>query len=752
MPRADAPAKVTGRITYGHDLLRPGMLVGKILRSPHAHARIVHVNADRARRLAGVHAVLTGADTPNNTFGLDGAKEILQRAFVRRVGDEVAAIAAVDADTADEALELIDVVYEPLPAVFDPLEALAPGSPKVHRTRESNLYRRLDYLHGDPDSALSAAKVVVEDSFSLPYVAPFPLEPSFCLAEFNPDGTLTVYSTTQAPYLFRFDLARALAIPAGKIRVVQPAIGGAFGRGLDLYAFEPVTALLAQACGKPVYMAFDRREEFIAAPVRQPVIATGRAGACHDGRLMVRDIHVTLDIGAYASLGTVIPKVMAQAVASLYRVPHARFIADLVYTNNPITGAMRGFGGPQATFIVEVLMDQLAAALGTNPLSFRLQNANQANETTPQGLRISTCDLQNCLRHVQTRASQLKPRNNEAGWRRGVGYAAALNVGGGARMHKSDGCGAVVQVDDYGHVSVITGATEIGQGATTVLAQIVAESIGVSVNNVTVVNGDTAIAPWDVGVHASRTTFVAGNAARLAAEDARRQILETAGELLEVAVEDLTIRDGYVFVRGAPESRVDLGKVVRARHFRSNGQIVVAHSWYEPRSEFVGDDMRGNLSATYSFAAQAVEVDVNVETGVFRVVRVTVAADVGRAINPMLVEGQLEGGICMGLGYATSERLMVEHGRVQNTSLREYGMFTTLDMPVVEIALVGNDDPQGPFGAKGVGEIGVAPVAAALSNAIYDACGVRITNLPLLAEKVYSALHPEEDPGSRNKR
>jgi CO/xanthine dehydrogenase Mo-binding subunit len=739
IPKRDAAAKTTGSIIYGHDLRRPGMLHGKILRSPHPFARIIQINTEKAAAVPGVKAILTGKDVPDTRIGLGRDNPVLNRHIVMRVGDEVAAVAATSIDAALEAVSLIQVVYEPLPPIFDAAEALQPEALLIHEHKESNLHSKRSYVHGDPDSALLQADVVVEDTFLIPSVAPTPMEPSFVIAEFDADGELTVFTTNQAPYLMQYELGQAVGISPGRIRIKQTTIGGAFGRGLDVYPFEAIAVLLAQATNQPVRIAFDRQEEFLVAPVRQPVRVTIKSGALKDGTLFVRDAHALLDIGAYASLGTVVPVVMAQMVGSLYRVPHARFEANLVYTNNPSTGAMRGFGGPQATFFVEAQMDRLAVELGIDPLDFRLQNANRPNETTPQGLKISTCGLKECLEAV----GRLREADNSQpppGKRRGIGFAATLNVGGGARMHRSDGSGVMVKVDDFGQVIVTTGATDIGQGTDVVLSQIVAETLGVSIDAVRFVNGDTGIAPWDVGAHASRTTFVAGNAALLAANEAKRQILETAAEMLKVEADDLVIRNGIICVQGAPNAGLALDKVVRARHFRSSGQLVQAQGWYDPANEQVDSDMSGNLSATYSFGAQAIEVEVDTETGQVRVLRVLTANDIGRAINPMLVEGQLEGGIHMGLGFALSEALFIEGGKIQNNSFREYGIFTAFDMPPIQIVNIETLDPLGPFGAKGMGEIGVAPVVPAVLNAIYDAIGVRFNTIPITPEMILNGL------------
>jgi xanthine dehydrogenase molybdenum-binding subunit len=775
IPKMDAQDKATGRISYGHDVRLPGMLHGRILYSRYPHARVLSVDTSRAERLPGVKAVLTAADNPPTRFGYGKDNTAFKGTVVRSLRDEVAGVVAVDLDTAEDALSLIEVEYEPLPALFSPAEALAPDAPLIHPEHGSNLFQTYRYHHGDLAAGEAESDVIVESSYRLPYVAHACMETSVIVAQFNHDGSLTLWSTTQIPFLLQRDLAEALDMPGSQIRIIQTAIGGAFGRGLDIYPFEPIAALMARKTGKPVRLAFSRQEEFLAAPVRQPAEVTVRAGARKDGRIMFRDVFATLDIGAYVSWGSVTPLVMMETIASLYCVPHARFEAPCVYTNNPITGAMRGYGNPQSTFFVETVMDQLAEALEMDPVEFRLRNANEPDSVTPQGLVITSCGLKECLQAVAAAAdrgeeeigrleigAQRDIRRALSGrpgmLRRGIGFAATLNVGGGARIYRSDGCGATVKVDDFGHVTLVTGSTEIGQGSETILAQIVAETLGVRVEDVAVINSDTDLKPWDVGVHASRTTFIAGNAAYLAALEARTQIFETAAEMLGVAPGELTAREGMVSVRGdgryahpilRAESQdevsicpaVSLAKVVRSRHFREGGQVVIGEGWYDPPTKLVDKETyKGNISAAYGFGAQMAEVEVDVETGVVRVLRLACANDVGRAINPMAVEGQIEGGAQMGLGYALTEELLVRDGKVLNPDFLDYRLFTAADMPQIETVIIETDDPGGPFGAKGVGEMGGTPTAAAIANAIYDAVGVRLTEVPMTPERVLAAL------------
>ncbi|MBI5035266.1 MAG: molybdopterin-dependent oxidoreductase [Chloroflexi bacterium] len=758
VPKLDAMDKATGRAEYGHDLHLPGMLVGKILYARIPHARILSIDVSRARKLPGVKAVITGADNPIRKFGYGMDNTPIKGDKVRCYRDEVAAVAAIDEDTAEEALDLIKVEYEPLPNLFDPASALAEGAPLVHEDKQSNLFTRYDYSHGDAERAFDSADVIVESDYELPYVTHSAMETSFCLASFDLQGRLTLWSTTQIPFLLQRDLSEALGVPGRDIRVIQPAIGGAFGRGLDVYPFEPIAALLAKAASKPVRVAFTREEEFMASAVRQPARVHMRTGAKRDGTLWVRDARMLLDAGAYISWGAVTPLVMMETVASLYRIPHAKFVADVAYTNNPPTGAMRGYGNPQSTFFVETQMDMVAEKLGMDPVEFRLLNANRPNEETLQGLKITSCGLKECITEVAERIgwerrsqvagytaqSQSPISNLQSPLRRGIGIACTLNVGGGARIYRSDGCGATVKVDDFGRVVLVSGSTEIGQGSETALAQIVAESLGVRIDDVSVINSDTSIKPWDVGTHASRTTFIAGNAAWIAAKDARRQIFDAAAQMLQVPADTLESRDRIIRTKDGTKS-IAFDKVVRSMHYREGGSVVIGNGWYDPPTKLVDKDTyKGNISAAYGFGAQAVEVEVDIETGKVRVLKIVAAHDVGRAINPMYVEGQIEGGVQMGVGYALTEELLVREGRVLNPTFLDYRVPTALDMPQIETVIVETADPEGPFGAKGVGEMGGTPTAPAIANAIYNAIGVRLTQVPMTGERVLKAIRENQ--------
>lgn len=748
VPKLDAMDKATGRAEYGHDIRLPGTLAGKILYSGVPHARIVSIDVSRAKKLPGVKVVLTGADTldPTHKFGYGADNTPLKRDKVRTRRDEIAAVAAIDEDTAEEALDLIRVEYEPLPALFDPVAALAEGAPLVHEDKRSNLWTRYNYAHGDAERAFDSADVVVEGEFQLPYVTHCAMETAFALATFDMQGRLTLWSTTQIPFLLQRDLSEALGMPGKDIRVIQPVIGGAFGRGLDIYPFEPIAALLAKAAGKPVRIAFTREEEFNASAVRQPARVRARSAAKRDGTLWARQATMVLDAGAYISWGAVTPLVMMETTASLYRVPHARFTADVVYTNNLPTGAMRGYGNPQSTFFVETQMDELAEKLDMDPVEFRMLNANLPNSETPQGLQITSCGLRECLTAAADRIGWQAHKTDAPAHRhtgpihRGIGFASTLNVGGGARIYRSDGCGATVKVDDFGRVVLVSGSTEIGQGSETALGQIVAECLGVCMDDVSVINSDTSVKPWDVGTHASRTTFIAGNAAWLAAQDAKRQILNAAAAMLGGTPDELEIHNRIISLKDGSKS-IPLDKVVRSLHYREGGAVVIGNGWYDPPTKLVDKDTyKGNISAAYGFGTQAAEIEVDIETGKIRVLKIVAAHDVGRAINPMYVEGQIEGGVQMGVGYALTEELQVREGRVLNPTFLDYRVPTALDMPKMDTVIVETSDPEGPFGAKGVGEMGGTPTAPAIANALYNAIGIRMHQVPMTAERVLAAI------------
>ncbi len=741
--KLDGKDKVLGRTVYASDLRLPGMLTGRILRSPHAHARVVSVDVSQAAALPGVGAVIHAGNVTQREFGYGADNVPLKGDRVRCAGDEVAAVAAVDAATAERALELIEVQYEVLPAVFDPHLALEPGAPLVHGERTDiagNVSMRWDFDHGDVDAAAREAAVVVEGTYSSPLSAPASIETHVCLARFDSEERLEVWTGVHMAFMYRRALAECLELDWRDITVHQPPIGGSFGGKIDIDPIDFITVLLARAARAPVRIHFSREEEFAGSRVRQPMHFRLRTGADLDGRLLFRDAEIVSDNGAYNAWGSHALLVVMQTVSSLYRVPNCRVRSRVVYTNKAYGGSVRGFGNPEATFAVEQQTEEVAEALGMDPIELRLRNANQAGDVTPQGMRITSCGLAECLQAVRRESGWDARRGRMRDRRRGLGAAAFIHVGGGARIYPSDGCGSILKIDEAGRVTLITGASELGQGSETVLAMVTAETLGIPLAAVRVLNDDTELKPWDVGAHASRTTFVAGNSARIAARELREKLLETASEMLEADPSDLVVEDGVISVAGSPGRSVDYARAVRRRLLRKGGSMLMATSFYDPPTQPQDPAFVGNISAAYGFGAHVAEVEVDVETGLVQLLDLWCAHDVGRALNLAGVEGQIQGGAVMGMGLALTEELGIGDGHVLQPSPREYGMLTALGAAPIHISLVETIDPEGPFGAKGVGEAGLIPVAAAVANAVADATGIRPRSYPLTPWKVLEWL------------
>jgi xanthine dehydrogenase molybdenum-binding subunit len=744
IPKIDAVDKATGRTQYIQDLKLPGMLYGKILYSKFPHARIVKIDTARARALPGVRAVITGEDIPEIKMGVYKDNRPLKVGKVRSYRDEVAAVAATDPQTAEEALSLIEVIYEPLPGIFDPEEAMQEGAVLVHEAHKSNVLKMPWKLHyGDVDAARKEAAYVVEDRFSTTWVTHCCMGASGAVAEFDPANNLTIHTNTQIPSLAQKDFLgalKAMGITDRRVRVIKPCIGGGFGSKLDTYAYEYIAILLAYHTRRPVKIEFDRTEEFIATSTRQPTITRISQGCDANGQLLFRDLSMILDNGAYTSWGATTPSVMMMPITTLYRVPNVRYEAKCVYTNNTYAQAMRGYGNPQATFAIESTMDMLAEKAGIDLIEFRRINANQPGDVSPQDLRITTCGLEDCMDTIKKTLEWEAPKGESEG----VGLSSLIHVGGGARVYKSDGCGNILKMDDFGKVDVFTGATDMGQGSDTVVAQIVAEELGLRVEDIHVIHSDTDVCPWDVGAHASRTTFIAGNAALGAAKKLKARILEMGAKQLETPLEKLALVDRCVVDRDDPQKRIEIGKLLRKAHFSHGGQMLMAEHFYDPANENMGKDFKGNMSMTYTFGTHGVRVKVDEETGKVKILKYVAAHDVGKAINPLLLEGQVYGGVMMGIGYALSEQVILEKGENMNPNFRDYKILTAKDVCPIEAPVLETYDEAGPYGAKGIGEPGCVPTAPAIANAIYDAVGVRIKDLPITPEKVLAAIREKK--------
>ncbi len=753
IPKVDATEKVTGRTVYIHDLKIPGMLHGRILYSTRVSARIVAIDTTEAEAMPGVRGVITAYNTPEIRFGFLKDNPALKKDRVRQYRDEIAAVAATSPEIAAAALAKIQVTYEDLPAVFDPEEALGEGAPRVHEvdprgkpTVDNRLRLPWKLEAGDVDQAERESAFIAEGEYQMGWVTHCCMGTSGCIASFDTRGDLTVYSNTQIPSLAKTDYQEALKAMGwtGRVRVVNAAIGGGFGSKLDTYAHEYIAILLAQCTGRPVKILFDREQEFEATSPRQPMKVHVRQGCDAQGRLTFRDMSLVLDNGAYTSWGATTPTVAMMPASSLYRVPNIRYTAVCVYTNNTYAQAMRGYGTPQVTFAIEANLDELAEKAGLDALEVRRRNANEPGETSPQGFQFRTCGHRECLDAVAQRLQWDAKRNRSpaSGAKvRGVGMASLLHVGGGAKIYKSDGCGTIIKMDDQGRVDVYSGSMEIGQGLDTVLRQIVAETLGIGTNMVNIVVGDTDVCPWDVGVHASRSTFVAGNSALGAAKEIRDQILSFAEELLEAPREILAIEDHVVVCREDASKNIPLDKLLRKAHFAASGNTMfMATHFFEPATHLLSGDFKGDFSASYAWGCHGVEVEVDTGTGQVEIVNYVAAHDVGRAINPMLLKGQIYGAVLMGVGYALTEEMIYREGRLLNPNFRDYKILTTMDAIPVDVVLVETNDPAGPFGAKGIGEPGLVPTAPAIANAIYDAVGIRLRELPMKPEVVLAAL------------
>ena len=747
IPGIDAEKKVTGRSIYINDFKLPGMLYGKILYSQYPHAKIIGIDTSKAEKLKGVKAVLTGRNIPSIRFGFLQDNSPLKREKVLCRRDEVAAVAAVEPEVADEAISLIEVDYEPLAAVFNPESALAQGAPLLYEERGTNLISLPTGLDcGNVEEGRRNSRWIAEDRFEVTWVTHCCLGTSGCVAAFDGKGNLLMYTNTQIPsYAQKYfrDALDILGLRDKKVRIIQTAIGGAFGSKLETHPHEYIAFLLAYKSGRPVKILFSREEEFMATSPRQPASIYIAQGCDNEGRLTFRDVRMLMDAGAHGAGALWAPTVMMMTTSSLYRVSNVRFRADFVYTNNTYCQAMRGYGNPQVTFAVESQMDILAEKAGIDPVEFRLINANEPGEMTPQNLKITTCGLKQCIDKVSEALDWEKVRKEG----HGIGMASLIHVGGGARIYRSDGCGTIIKMDDYGRVDVFTGATDMGQGSETVLAQMVAEELGVSFEDVNIVNGDTNLSPWDVGAHASRTTFIAGNSALLAAKKLKSQVFEIASEFLQEDIGFLELGQRRVFSKRDPEKKIDLAKLLRSTHFSTQGRVLMAEAFYDPPNQLYDKENKGNISATYAFGSHGVEVEVDKETGQVKILKYVAAHDVGSAINPLLLEGQICGGVVMGAGYALTERLISEKGEIKNPNFLDYKILTPKDSFPIETIFVETEDPEGPFNAKGVGEPGVVPSAPAIANAIYNAVGVRIKDLPITPEKVLAALKKKRGEG-----
>ncbi|HSD99518.1 MAG TPA: molybdopterin cofactor-binding domain-containing protein [Burkholderiales bacterium] len=757
VPRTDAVPKVTGAAQYVADLHFPGMLHAAVLRSPHPHARIVSIDTSAAAALPGVKAVATGADTAKRKWGAfrpDLYPLALDK--VRYVGDEVAAVAAVDAETARAAVDRIAVKYEVLPAVLSLDQALAPGAALVHDDAPGNVAHQFGFERGDVSAAFKSSGVVVEGTWESVRQWHTALETIGCVAKWD-SGRVSMWCNTQTPFLARGRYATALGLPESQVRVIQTEVGGGFGGKSGDDNASVICALLARLAGRPVKLIHTREEEFLASHPRMPMRYWVRLGFRKDGRIMAKEIKMWADNGAYTGKSQAILGAASVRHDALYKYPAVRGNSTLVYTNLVPTGAFRGFGNPSADWAVEQAWDLAAEKLGIDVVELLRMNAVDPGDVSPHNHKITSCELKQCIDKAAgligwKEKRKLKRKNhgvkepareiNEPA--RGLGMGCSVHVNGRRSFGDWDGSSAIVRVNEDGRATVITGEGEIGQGNLTVLRQIAAEELGLPYEHVDITRPDTDVQPHALGALASRLTYVAGNAVKNAATAAAKQLLEAAAEQFHRPASELTIINGEIGPRSGSETEFrPVGAVVRANIYRRGGQPIVGVGTFDNPSEFPDHNRYGNESGAYNFAAQAAEVEVDRATGEVKLLELAAVVDCGTVINPATAEGQVQGAVTQGIGLAMIEYFDWWNGQPTDPQLKDYPIPGAATMPRLHVAFAESYEPSGPFGAKGLGEIGLDAVPAAIANAVADACGVRIHELPITAEKIHRALHPQ---------
>ncbi|HEU5208062.1 MAG TPA: molybdopterin cofactor-binding domain-containing protein [Longimicrobiales bacterium] len=781
MRKVDGAGKVTGTTVYTDDIVLPGMLHAKILRSPHPHARIVSIDTTAAEALPGVHAVVTGAEMPT-PYGIipwtrDETALCVDR--VRYIGDGVAAVAAVNEETANAALRKIRVEYELLEPVLEPEDALKPGAPQIHEAskpgRNGNITKMVKLEFGAVDDALASSDVVIEGDYFFEGTTHTPIEPHCAVGWYDATGKLTVWSATQVPHYLQRELARVLELDVARIRVVQPAVGGAFGGKSEPFDLEFVVAKLSMKTGRPVKLLYTREEVFYAHRGRHPMKMRYRVGASQDGRIEAVDGRLLLDGGAYASFGLVTAYYAGQLLTAPYRFGTYRFDATRVYTNKPACGPKRGHGSVQPRFAFEVQLDKVAEAIGLDPIELRRRNFIGEHTRTINELRVTSNGFLQCLEAVE-RASDWRAKHRRMPYGRGVGVAGSCYISGtNYPIYPNDMPQAAVQmqVERSGRVTVLTGASEIGQGSNSMVAYIAAEELGVPLEYVRVYATDSDLTPVDLGAYSSRETFMVGNAALQAAQRLRALVVDAVATAWEIDPRRVLLAGGWALDTGSEWSASSDGDV-RAAANASNGgggasadgvrRMPISEAFnlaearhgtlasvghYNTPKDVHGSYRGGTIGASpaYSFTAHVAEVEVDPETGFVNVQRIWIAHDCGRALNPVLVEGQIEGSAYMGFAEALMEQQIfkdAEHGRAglhNAPSLLDYRIPTSLDTPELTALIVESLDPEGPYGAKEAGEGPLHPSIPAIANAIYDAVGVRMDTMPFSPPRVWRALN-----------
>jgi len=735
----DGIAKITGRAKYTFDITLPRMLQGKILRSSYSHAEILNIDTSKAERLRGVKTVLTGKDTLGKKQGIWRRfkelcdEEILARDKVRYIGEPVATVAAIDEDTAEEALDLIEVEYKPLPGVFEPLEAIKEGAPQLHEHAERNINVTRHIEWGDVDGGFQKADYVREDWFRCSSQAHACMETHCAVADYTPEGKLTVYTSSQSHYYIKVLLAEILGLRENDVRVISRYTGGGFGSKFELDSAQFCSSLLSMKLCLPVKIVLTREEEFTATKRRTPMFYYVRSGVKKDGTFLAKEARVFTEGGAYTAMGATALYLTGFFQSFPYVWPSYRYDGYRVYTNTAPTSAMRGFGAPQATFCAETQIDLIADELGMDPIEIRRKNGMYPDYEVPGQATIQSCGLDQCLdkidKWIKSRG-KLPPH-------RGIGIAAYGFMSGGIFNWFDTPyafSSAVIQINIDGKVDLFVGSQDMGQGSNTTMAIICAEELGVKLEDIRLHMGDTENCPVDLGAWGSRETLMQGNAVKMAAAKAKQQILEFAtAKLAPNIVYDLDIKDGWIHLIARPERGLSFYDIVKEAIRGKDGQPIIARGHYTPHR-------KGMISPAYSFGVQAIEADVDPDTGKITLKNCVTAHDCGQVINRLGVEGQLEGAIAMAAGYGFTEDLPMDEGKILNPNLVDYMLLRATEMPETEVMEVETYEPEGPFGAKEAGEGLTNPTAGALSNAVFHATGISIKNLPITPEKVFNAL------------
>lgn len=748
--RLDAKEKVTGKAIYIDDIKLPDMLYGKVLRSKYPHARILGIDTTLAEKYPGVKGVVTGSDLPflHGESLLD--EPFLARDKVRYLGEGVAAVAAIDEAIAERALGLIKVYYQEIPPLFDPIEASKSEATLIHENLETyihapivnpvkgtNICNHFKIRKGDIEKGFSESDYIFEDTFTTQMQQHCCIEPHGAICLIDDESNITLWANNDSPYRCRKEIATALKIPLTKVRVIStPYIGGNFGGKGGLKAEACAIALAWKIRNRPVKVIYTREEEFCCSLVRHPAVIKMKTGVRKDGTILSRDVKIYWATGAYAEKGPTVSRLGAISAIGPYKIPNVNIDSYCVYTNKPVAGAMRGYGAPQVCWAYESQMDIIANHLGIDPLEFRLRHVYCEGDTHTTGQKLYSEGLKECLERV---AEEMKWRKKSLGRDQGRGIAC-MERG----VKTPFGSAAFVKVNEDGTVDVLSSTTEVGQGSSTIICQIVSEELGVPMEWVRKASPDTAFTPFDASTTSSRSTFHMGNAVKMAATDAKEQIIQMASKLMEANPQDLEIRNGNIYVKGVPEKPLPIARVL-SEHYGMSG-TVLGKGFYFPRFDEPVEYFSLNM-IFWLLGSHGVEVEVDRKTGHVKVLKVYAAHDVGKAIHPENCIGQIQGGIAMGLGYGLMEEILFQDGAILNPSFLDYKIPTALDIPEMLPILVECSHPNGPYGAKGMGETNNVQVAPAIANAIYNAIGVRIKDLPITPEKVLEALRRKSKEG-----